>query len=75
MKTIQAWIARDESGLLCCFDKKPTKLESEWMCLSSMDYHILERCITNTNFPNIKWEDKEPTEVEITIKIKQNKNN
>ena len=29
MKTIQAWIARDESGMLCCFDNKPIKLESE----------------------------------------------
>ena len=74
MKTT-AWIARDESGILCCYYNKPTKLKFEWLDFSNMNYHILERSITNTNFPNIKWEDEEPTEVEITIKIKQNENN
>lgn len=72
MKTIQAWIARDESGILCFYYNKPTKCKSEWICLSNMDYHILEKSVSDTNFPNVKWEDEEPTEIEITIKIKQN---
>lgn len=56
---ITAWIARDEGGSLCFYSEMPRKNEyyGYW------DGKILV-------FPQVKWEDKEPTEVELTIKIK-----
>ena len=68
MKTIQAWIARDMDDTLWLYLSEPLKVRSQWVCSigSNSPYPV-----NNLNFPNIKWEDEEPTEVEITIKVKQ----
>lgn len=80
---ITAWIARDERGNLLCFPHgKPIKV-TEWenweMPIKGYwDYDDEELsmdpsnvlCLNKKSFPQVKWEDEEPTEVELTIKIK-----
>ena len=64
---ITAWIARDEDNYLGLYTSKPIKNEYGWQIDSqNADFMILK----NTLFPQVKWEDDEPTEVELTIKIK-----
>lgn len=79
---ITAWIARDERGYLFAFHYgKPIKIEEyDWEMPSPgyWDYEDEELSMNPENvwelgkklFPQIKWEDKEPTKVELTIKIK-----
>lgn len=58
------WIARDRAGALYLYRVKPIKGISFWD--SSCDANELDR----DSFPEVKWEDKEPTEVELKIKKK-----
>lgn len=67
MKTVQAWIARDMDSSIWLYFNKPVKTHVLWRTGNSDD--ILR--LNNPDFPNVKWEDEEPTEVEITIKVKQ----
>ena len=68
MKTIQAWIARDKDDTLWLYLSEPIKARTQWVCsFGSTSPHL----INEVNFPNVKWEDEEPTEVEVTIKVKQ----
>lgn len=61
------WVARDKGGSLYAYDSKPIKEESEWVKASDdKEYY----CIDESLFPEVKWEDPEPTEVEIIIKKK-----
>lgn len=63
----QAWIARDKNGdLWTFFDEKPTKGKCMWCSDGWKDWEI-----NSSLFPSVKWEDAEPTEVEITIKPKE----
>lgn len=66
---IKAWVARDEDGSLFLYivDVKPRKSQSKWMpdgCSDLIELIELSREL----FPEVKWEDEEPTEVSITIK-------
>lgn len=63
---ITAWIARDDVGdkLVLHLHKPYTKEEGMWKS------SFIPRVINKYIFSQIKWEDKEPTEVELTIKIK-----
>ena len=56
---ITAWIARDESGEVFFYSEKPHKYNE----IGAWDGRLLL-------FPQTKWEDEEPTKVELTIKIK-----
>lgn len=59
------WIARDKNNLLCLyFNYKPqkNKVKLKW------DNNIIPIVIDSTLFPEVKWEDDEPTEVELVIK-------
>lgn len=67
MKTIQAWIARDMDFRVWLYFSKPTKTKVLWRTGNSNDLLRLN----DSDFPNVKWEDKDPTEVEVTIKVKQ----
>ena len=64
---ITAWLARDENlhrlGLF--FDKPPVKGECTWLLNGSKRWIPFYYNL----FPQVKWEDEEPTEVELTIKI------
>ena len=61
MKEIQAWAARDEDGKLFLYLRKPKQIKGVW--LAPGGYIKLD----NELFPEIKWSDKEPTKVKITI--------
>lgn len=70
-KKITAWIARDEDGVLTFFETKPTKSVDDriWVCSKSDNITTLFGDEFLFKFPDVKWEDKEPTKVELTIKI------
>lgn len=62
--TIQGWLVRDYNRSLWVFKTKPQKRSQFW---SGDGLGKLGRNL----FPQVKWEDPEPTEVELTIKIKE----
>ena len=75
---ITAWLARDENDNLYSFlYKKPIKfeyrdLEGCWDYEDeglSIGGHRTIFMLDKRLFPQVKWEDKEPTKVELTIKI------
>lgn len=64
------WIARDQDGLLCVYDKKPQKAEDVgrtnpgyWFC-DDDEYDSASMIAFNSLFQNIKCEDSEPTSIE-----------
>lgn len=65
MKALEAWVARDENGMLYLYLAKPKKNQSKWLPNIRADYFEINREL----FPEVKWEDEEPTEVTITIKL------
>lgn len=61
------WIARDQDGLLCVYDKKPQKAidigrtnPGYWFCEDD-EFDLSPMFVLNGLFQNIKWEDEEPT--------------
>jgi hypothetical protein len=65
---MKAWLARDKSNMLYLYlADKPYKGENLWH--TDSDYLFVP--FPNEALPsgiNPKWEDEEPTEIEITIK-------
>jgi len=61
------WLARDKCGELCLYLDKPDKDDTCWI---NFDADFVSLGFTYA-FPEVKWEDFEPTEVEITIKRRQ----
>ena len=64
MKALEAWVARDEDGMLYLYFAKPRKYQSEWLPNIRPDYFEIDRNL----FPEVKWEDEEPTELTFTVK-------
>ena len=68
---IQGWVARDEDNTLTLFygSNKPSKEDGDdyWSAVfgNTLEY------LPQEMFPDIKWEDAEPTKVEIIIKRKK----
>ena len=58
---IKAWIARDENGEIYIYTTEPRKLKRQW--------ETIDKGFDKNKFQQIKWEDEEPTKVELTIKI------
>lgn len=58
---ITAWVARDENGEIHVYTTKPWKLDGQWV--------TNDDGVDKNKFPNVKWKDDEPTEVELTIKV------
>lgn len=66
---ITAWAARDINGDLNVFtDDEPYKGNGTWYLETFNEGRYF--AIPRRAFPQVKWEDEEPTEVELTIKIK-----
>ena len=73
MKSLKkAWLARDWNGSLWIYSEKPYKnsCESKMRWESDSFYERIEDNEETTETRKVKWEDEEPTEVELTIKIK-----
>lgn len=64
---ITAWIARDKVTGLHVYNEKPHKSDyyPEWVSVEGKYFRIDDSNL----FPQVKWEDDEPTKVELTIKI------
>lgn len=63
---MKLWIARDKDGDLWLFSGEPTKREDVWG--NKQGYFgrsILQ--LSADLFPDVQWEDDEPTEVELKI--------
>jgi hypothetical protein len=58
--TIDGWVARDKDGVIYVYSVKPGKKRIKWI---SSDFINIER----HSFPEVKWEDKEPTKVKLII--------
>lgn len=66
---ITAWLARDKGDSLFLYiGEKPIKQQFMWNQLS-IEGKESYPCSAHFEFPKVKWEDKEPTKVEVTIKI------
>lgn len=64
---MKLWIARDKDGDLYLYTRKPEKVEEYWTVEWPHAYYQF-----NTDlFPEVKWEDDEPTEVELKIVKKE----
>lgn len=69
---IQGWVARDEDGTLTLFygSDKPSKKDNDdyWSAVfgNTLEY------LPQEMFPDVKWEDVEPTQIELIIKRKKN---
>lgn len=66
---ITAWVARDERGRLFIYAEKPIKHEHSWKPSVSFYDEYFYSLNDHFNFPKVKWEDEEPTKVELTIEI------
>lgn len=80
---MKLYLARDKDGCLCLYTTKPEKFEGDngtgriigcWeivddygniICLEGVP---IEGEFIPKIFPEVKWEDNEPTEVELVIK-------
>lgn len=60
-KSIRAWVAREKNRALFLFCEKPKKRKSYWINLNTFNSLVLPK----EAFPNVKWEDNEPTRVYI----------
>lgn len=69
MKALKAWVARDENGMLYLYIDPPRKYQSKWLPNISPDYIKMDRNL----FPYVKWEDEEPTEIELSKKMRSQK--
>lgn len=63
-RNFKGFIARDKDYSLWLYGERPEKQMDEWGGSS-----VLEN-IESSHFPEVKWEDEEPTELELTIKRK-----
>lgn len=66
MKTLKAWVARDENGMLYLYPFPPRKYPSKWFPIERFEFIEISR----ESLPEVKWEDEEPTEVSITIQVR-----
>ena len=63
-KELKAWVAMDKNGMLYMYLAKPRKNQSKWLPNIRFDFIELSREL----FPEVKWEDEEPTELTFTVK-------
>lgn len=62
---MKLYVARDKNESLYLYEYKPKKNRTIW----NDNLGFVEELDSNL-FPEVKWEDKEPTEVELVIKKK-----
>ena len=65
----KAWLARDRNGLLWIYSEKPYRSKSKMRWESDSFYECIEDNEETDETRKVKWEDKEPTEVKLVIKI------
>lgn len=63
---VKGWVARDSNHNIYFYDEKPIKDKAVWDGEISW---IVE--LSNDSFPQVVWEDNEPTPCEVMIKIEK----
>lgn len=58
------YLARDKNGMLGCYSVKPTKGETKWRAGLIKNFVGF---VYSDEYDNIKWEDEEPTELDLKI--------
>lgn len=66
--TIGGWVARDKNGGLLLFREKPLKTNDYWYC-PNVICKVIE--LDPQSFPEVKWEEDAPHQVDITIELKK----
>ena len=67
---ITAWMAKDKDEKLCVFLDKPEKGQSSWFNRPYGEFATISEFYGDLfPFNKVQWEDKEPTKVELMIKI------
>ena len=64
------WVARDKNGNLYLYSIKPEKGNVQWQ-IPANESGIIAK-LDSELVPSVKWEDEEPTEVDIIPKTNQN---
>ena len=62
MKSLEAWVARDDDGSLYMYTAKPKKKSYFWHA-PKVGYVILDDSL----FPEVQWSDEEPKEIKLSI--------
>ena len=62
---IELWAARDESGMLYLYSKKPQKRYSVWLACAYLSGFCMH--LDDASFPEVQWSDAEPTKVKLVI--------
>lgn len=62
MKALEAWVARDENGMLFLYPEKPKKMRDNWYA-EKVGYVKLNDSL----FPEVQWSDEEPKGIELSI--------
>lgn len=57
------WIARDQNGVICLYENRPTKRNNYFVGIDNLGYIYLPK----EWFPEVTWENS-PKEVEFNIK-------
>ena len=63
------WVARDKTDYLYLYDVKPEKYTVQWQIPSNERGTIAK--IDSALLPEVKWEDEEPTEIDIVPKVRK----
>lgn len=61
--TIKGWVARDKDGRLLFYTDKPWKYEEKSWAVPEGEWMEIDK----SWYPDVKWEDEEPTETSITM--------
>ena len=61
----EMWLARDKSGRLYLHKSKPNKDHVQWYSNDLPSMYCLR--LADECFPEVKWEDEEPTKVKLVI--------
>lgn len=65
---ITAWVARSKGGVIAMYGSKPEKTRNGSWIAKGFNFF----CLKDNSFSQVKWEDKEPTKVKLTITVKEN---
>lgn len=65
---IIGWLARDADDRLFLYETDPYKSSRREKWYEDTEYKA-PRLLDSNLFPEVKWEDKKPTKVELTINI------
>ena len=63
MKTLEAWVARDEDGMLYLYLAKPRKTSDYW---NAPEFGYMK--LDDSLFPELQWSDEEPKEIRLSIR-------